>query len=241
MVTEKELIAKIRELREIKPRKEWVFLTKNRILGEEKLESSRFFRIGEFFSGLFVQPRLIYASLTLLFIIFGLFGFAQNSLPGDLLYPIKKITEKSQAVFVSKEELPKLQLELANKRLEELNKIAQTNDVKKLAPAITEFQENVDRAVKSLVKSKKIDKELVEKTAMIEKTREEVEKVLGTNIGTEEYENSLAKIVESQLKDLENRSLTEEQKEILEKAKSDFENGDYSQALEKVLILSENK
>ena len=35
ILTEKQLIGKVRKLRQIRPRKDWVFLTKKGILGEE--------------------------------------------------------------------------------------------------------------------------------------------------------------------------------------------------------------
>jgi len=226
MMTEKELIGKVRELRQIRPRKDWVVLTKSQILGEEP--KILFFP--------FFKPAL--ATVTTLGILFGIFSLAQNSLPGDILYQIKKITEKSQAVFVSEEELPKYNLEIANKRLEELTKIAQTNQVQKMAPAIEEFQANVSETAKNLVKVKKVDEEIVENTKKLEENKERVEKVLATKIETDEYDQALAQLVESQIKDLEGGTLTEVQQGLLEEAKEDFETGNYSQALEKILILS---
>jgi len=229
MMNEKELIGKIRELRQIKPRKDWVVLTKSQILGEEKKYTSLFFF------------RPVYASLIVVFILFGLFGISQNSLPGDLLYSIKKISEKSQAVFVSEKELPKYNLEIANKRLEELNEIAQTNQVKKLAPAISEFQANVSEAAKNLanVKGQDVEK-IVAQTKKLEETKKKVEEVLATKIETEEYDNALAQLVEREIQDLEERTLTEEQTATLREAKADFEAGNYSDALIKILSLSQN-
>ena len=221
-----ELIKKIQELKQIKPGKDWVVLTKSQILAEEP--KVLFFP--------FFKPVL--ATVTAFGILFGIFSLAQNSLPGDFLYSIKKITEKSQAVFVSEEEKPAFQFELANKRLEELTKIAQTNQVKKIAPAITEFQADVSEAAKSLVKMKKVDAELVAQTKKLEENKESVEKVLATKIETEEYDQALAQLVESQIKDLEEGTLTENQGKLLEGAKENFEAGNYSQALEKILILS---
>jgi hypothetical protein len=226
MMTEKELIGKVRELRQIRPRKDWVVLTKSQILGEEP--KILFFP--------FFKPALV--TVTTFGILFGIFSLAQNSLPGDILYQIKKITEKSQAVFVSEEELPKYNLEIANKRLEELTKIAQTNQVQKMAPAIEEFQANVSETAKNLVKVKKVDEEIVENIKKLEENKERVEKVLATKIETKEYDRDLAQLVESQIKDLERGTLTEVQQELLEEAKEDFDAGNYSQALEKILILS---
>ena len=223
-MNEKELIGKIRELRQIKPKKRWVLLTKRQIVGEEKMDLSLF--------------PAVYAGLFFFLILIGLFEFSQTALPGEPLYPLKRISEKAQAIFVSQEEQPKLNLELANKRLEELSEIVEKNEVKKLAPAITEFQANAVLAAKNLAKVKKIDKEIVAQTKKLEENKERVEEILATKIEIEEYDNALAKLVEREIKDLESRSLTEEQQELLTEAKEDFEAGNYSEALVKILNLS---
>jgi len=230
-MTEEELIGKIRELRQIQPRKDWVSLTKSQILGE----SARGRDSVSFFP--FWRPALV--TVTAFGILFGVFSFAQNSLPGDILYSVKKLTEKGQAIFVSKEELPKYNLEIANKRLDELTEIAQTNQVKKLASAISEFQANMSEAAKSLAEVKGQDvKKIIAQTKKLEENKQIVEGVLATKIETEEYDDALAQLVENQIKDLEKSTLTEEQKLLFEEAKADFSAGNYSQALEKILILS---
>lgn len=229
---EKELISKIQKLRQIKPDQDWVVLTKSQILGEEKKCTSLFL-----FPFLKVKP--VYAGLVVIFILFGLFGMAQNSLPGDLLYPIKKITEKSQAVFISEEELPKYNLEIANKRLEELNKIAQTNQVKKLTPAISEFQSSVSQAGQKLTETKKPKvKEIVEVTKKIEENKQKVES-RGIEVGeTTELDKALLQLIERQLKDLQVRSLTDSQKQIFLEAVEDFKAGKYADTLYKIWLLT---
>jgi len=222
MRTEKEIIKKIKLLKQIKPEKKWVFLTKEKILGKEPL----------FFP--FLKP----AFAGLLFVLI-LFGLSFTSLPGEPFYLIKKLAERGQTVFIPDEQKPKLELELANKRLEELSKIAEKNDVKKLVPAINEAKESVAQATKNLVKSKKVDKEIVQKTLQLEKKKQEVEKVLGTKITEEEAENPTKLVAKYLMEDLENRTLTEEQKQILEKAKEYFENENYEKVLELLLTIGQ--
>lgn len=229
-MTEKELIGKIRELRQIQPSKDWVSLTKSQILGKE----DKYNNLISVFQILFSKPA--YAGLVVVFVLFGLFGFSQNSLPGDLLYPIKKITERSQAVFVSEEELPKYNLEIANKRLDELNQIAQTNQVKKLAPAISEFQANISEAAKSLAKVKGQDVEkIVAQTKKLEENTKKVEEVLATKILSQETEESLISFYKTQaemlINDLGNQTLTEEKEEILNQMKKLFEEEKYLETL----------
>jgi len=229
-MTEKELIGKIRELRQIRPRKDWVLLTKTQILGGVEVRPQPF---------LFPFFRPAYAGLFVVLILIGLFEFSQSALPGEPLYLLKRVVERSQAVFVSESEKPKLNLELANRRLDELNQVAQNNEVKKLAPAINEFQANAAIAAKNLAKVKKVDKEIVAQIKKLEENKEKVEKVLATKIEMEEYDNDLAKLVENQIKDLETRTLSEDQQKLLEEAKADFEAGNYSDALIKILDLSQ--
>jgi len=238
---EKTLIGKIEILRQIRPRKNWVVLTKKRILGEERTLPGLFSDSLRVFQGLFYQYKLALASLILLFILGGTFAFAQKSLPGEPLFVIKKMTEKTRAVFVAENERPKVQLELANKRLEDLAKIAETNDVRKLAPAIDEFQANVSEAAKNLTKAKTVGKDIILQTQELEKNKEKIEKTLATQIGTEELENVYKDLAEQQIKDLENSSLTESQEKILEEAKEYFEAGDYSNSLIKTIEASQTK
>ena len=237
-MTEKELIGKIRELRQIKPNRDWVVLTKSQILGEEKKYTSLFL-----FPVLKLRP--VYAGLIAVLILFGLFGFAKNSLPGDLLYPIKKIAQKSQAVFVSEEEKPAFQLKLANQRLEDLTKASTKN----LAPTINEFQVNISEAAKTISKIDAttsdpiVTKKIVEEAQKLKKNKQ-IAETLGVVTGeTEELEEALIPYykveAERRIKDLENRSLTEGQQKLLEEAKEEFEAGNYDQALEKIWILSQ--
>jgi len=230
-MTENELIGKIRKLRQIKPRKDWVVLTKSQILGEEKMDVSLF---------PFFKP--VYAGLFLFLILIGLLEFSFAALPGELLFPLKRIVEKTQAIFVSEEEKPKMNLELANKRLEELNQIAEKNEVKKLAPAMNEVQASISETAKNLVKSKKIDRETIEKSLELAKNKEKAEKSLGINIGSEETEESLNDFYKTQAEyligDFKNRTLTDEGKIALENAEKEFEAGNYLEALT-ILILSQ--
>jgi len=228
---EKELIKKIQLLRKVKPREDWVLLTKTQILGEEKIGPISGIEILRF--------RPVYAGLLFVFVVFGLFSVSLNSLPGEPLYPVKKVAEQSQAFFVPEKKLPGYTLEMANKRLEELTKIAKANEVKKLAPAFSEFQAEVSEAAKIIEESKNVDvKEIVAKTKKLEHNKEIAEDILATKIETKELDNALAGLVGRQIKDLENSTLNENQKALLAQAKEAFETGNYNLALEKILQIT---
>jgi hypothetical protein len=141
--------------------------------------------------------------------------------------------------LASETEKPNVQLELANKRLEELNNIAQNNQVKKLAPAIQEFQANVSQAAKDLAQAKQPDvKQIIDTTKKITENKQKIE-ALGVEVGdSKELDNALAQVVEKEIKELEDKSLTESQEEVLTKVKESFEAGNYSEALEEILLLN---
>ena len=238
MITEKDLIKKIGLLRQIKPKKDWVVLVKKEILEEEP--KINFSTVLKTLPRLIFSPKFVFAEVLSVLIFFGIFTSAQNSLPGDLLYPVKKVTEKARLIFVSGDEKQIAQIELANKRLEELSQIAQKNQVEKLAPAIEEYQASVSEAAKNI---KKITKEIIQQNQKLAETKAKIES-LGIVIDeTESSEFAIsnriaeAKIAEVQLKDLEGSTLNNIQQKTLEEAKQAFEDGNYRLALDLIQLL----
>ncbi len=245
-MTEQELIAKVRKLRQIQPSQDWVILTKKNILGEE---SSHRGRVSVSSLLATFRLRLVFAPVLAVFVLIGVFIFAQYSLPGNLLYYVKRAAEKGQAVFVSVEKRPKYNLELTSKRLEELNQIAQENQVKNIASALDEFQKTRAAAKKSVSNSikGKSEKEAIKIAKGVASELNEInkkeEKVLGSlGIDSEEKENGSADktVIELLLKDAEGLTLTEEQINDLAEVKSYYGEGDYVSALELYLTSSLN-
>ncbi|GAI44716.1 unnamed protein product [marine sediment metagenome] len=162
--------------------------------------------------------------MLVLAILFGLFGFAQNSVPGDTLFSIKKITEKGQAVFISKKNQPRHDLEIANKRLDELAIIVENNQTKKLASGINEAQESVLKAVENKIKPDEV-KKIAGKI-----------KVLGTKVEMGELNDMVIlsediEQVEYLINYLKTRTLTEDQEDILEKMEAEFKVGNFEKAV----------
>lgn len=231
---DKFLIAKLQELRQIKPKKDWASFTKTQILGREPG-----FALFPYFNIRF-EFKPAFAGLIAVFILFTGFGYTlvKHSIPGDSLYAIRKTYHETRVFFVSQEEKPAFQLKLANDRLEDLAKAP----VKNLAPTIIEFQANISEAVRNLAQieasasSSAAIKKIVEETRKIEENKQRVESLGVVVEGTEELENALGKIVENLIKDLEERTLDEERAEILVQMKELFEEKKYSEALETYLI-----
>jgi hypothetical protein len=236
---EQELISKIKELRNIKPNQNWVAFTKTKILGEE--QKTNWVSVLEFFPGLvYRHSRLAFASLIIFGIIAAAFGFSQGALPGDPIYALKRLSEKTSLSFVSERNLPDVQLALANKRLDELNTIIQTNQIKKIAPAVQEFQANISKAAKDLVRAQdNIDiNKIVVETRKIKDGRQKIESLGGIVGDTKEFDNALSQLIDRELKDAETRTLTENQQKVLTTAKEKFAAEDYAGALEEILLLN---
>jgi len=224
--SEKLLISKLQELRSIRPEKDWVSSTKTRVLGEDP---------GFYFFPYF-KPALVGAAFALTLFVF---AFAQNSLPGDALYSVKKISERSQALFVSQQAKPQANLQLANKRLEELSRVAEKNQTGKLSQAIDEFQVSVSQVAKNLSESSDPvrNKEIVDRMVSEAQT---VSAYLGADVGgdalAELKERTNVEYVAYLISDLETRTLTESQTEILNQMKELAGQGDYLAALELYLV-----
>ena len=267
--TEKQIISKLQELRQIKPSNDWVVFTKEQIFEDvrnralhttsnfsfisfikEIQKGERFTRLNpakrefrqrrNYLTGLIFRHKPAFAFALSVLILIGVFGFAQNSVPGDSLFPLKRIAEKGTAVFVSEKDQAKHSFELANKRLDDLTKIAEENEVKNLAPAINEYQKSVSKAAESLVQAE-LGQEIINQVKKLEESKQILIEVYGiAGLEEEEQANPTKIVVEWLIEDSENSSLTEEKQEILAEVKEDYEAGDYFQALEKILLLINN-
>jgi len=237
MLTEKQLISKIKDLRQIKPSQNWVSFTKSQILGvDEKKSFVPFWNYG------FSSFRLKFAMVSILFIMvmLGGCGIIERSLPGDLLYTARKIVHKAQTVLLPEQEKPAYQLKLANDRLNDLAKAPAKN----LAPTISEFQANISEATRDLARidattsDPVIMKRIVDAAKKLNESKQKMED-LGMVIGekeTIELNYAFKELADYSIKDLESRTLTDGKKEILLKMKELFGEGKYSETLEFYLL-----
>ncbi len=257
-MTEAELFKQLKELKQIRPDSEWVVLTKSRIFADfaapEFAQPSvqpatmSLRNMLSFFNFFHPKYRTIAVPIFSLAVLLGIFSFARVTVPGDLLYPVKRAAEATQINFAAEEQKSKIHLEFANNRLEELNSIAQTDKIKSLAPsAISEFQTNITEAAKNLSYIKEpqnhpeMIKEVVGYVKKIKENKIRLEAVLAgsTDVGgTEELDNALAKLAEKEIEALEKRILTEEQEQALVAIKEDYGAGNYDSALEKLILIN---
>jgi hypothetical protein len=227
MMEEKQILKQLKKFRKIQPEKNWVLSTKKQILGED-------FQTFPIFQ--FVFSTLCVISLFLL----ALFQFSNFALPGEPLYVFKKAKENFLAKL-KKEKEPEIKIEALKNRTEELKEITKSNDTKKLPKGLEELKNQAKETSKVLSQTKVKPKDLKKVMASLQNIKE-VEKSLGINLESEseikEYQKSLKDQLKLIIEDLEQRSLTENQKEILESAKKDLEENNLESALTKVLSLN---
>lgn len=253
MKSEKEIINQIRSLREIKPDAEWVSLAKIQVLGHEAIghKSSLINSVLNLFS----QYRIAVAGLLLVSLAGGTVAAAQGALPGEPLYALKKATEKSMAVITGQKDTPAANLQLAAKRLEEINLMSQRNLVKNLSTAFYEYKSAkaaAKKEVAELVRQNPDNAGTIVKEAGlamkdINTKEKQVYGALGldqdasnTDDGSEVVSDKT--IVESLIKYFKKgSSLSDEQVKDLEEVKKLFDAGDYSNAIDYYLNSTLNK
>ncbi|MBI1866400.1 MAG: hypothetical protein HY005_01430 [Candidatus Staskawiczbacteria bacterium] len=253
---EKQLINKLKEFQQIKPNKDWVVLVKNQIFiaqspvkGQIKAQKKQTFGFLDFLPALIHQRKLAYAFASLLFIMVGMFGFAQYTMPGDALFSVKKLTEQSQTAFISQENQLKNNFETANRRLDDLTQVVKDNKMQNIAPAIREFQASISEATKNLVgisgmeqKDYKSIKDIAFQIKKIKDNKKELQ-TLGVDLEdtkeSKDLNDALAPLVLREIDDLENTTLTEDQQKIMQEVKDLYADGKYSDALEGILTIND--
>ena len=230
---DKELIKRLSHLKRIKPREDWVVLTRQRIIGEG-LQKGRFWDmvervVGYMGGAMLAKPAFVIPVLACVVAGGAVWQGAFRSLPGDTLYPLRA------AFGIS-----------AQQSLADLKAVAEQNKVKNLPSAIQEFEANASKISEDFIaivenqpeKALQASRQVVQ----LQKEKSEVERILGTKIGEEqeeEIENATRRLVEYEFSYLETRSLTEEQEKLFESAKTSAAEGDYGTALETIWILSQ--
>ena len=138
-ITEKQLIDSLKQLKEIKPRKEWALLLKSQILAEKQVtvaeiktaeKPTKSIGILDIFSSLFFQRKLAYSFAAALLLIIGIFGLVRYTMPGDLLFPAKKMAEQSQAALTGQTPV-KRDVAALSTRVNELAKVAKEGKTNK--------------------------------------------------------------------------------------------------------------
>jgi len=235
-MTETEIITSIRGLKEIKPDQEWVFLSKSRILGVETANTG--FRFPDYFRFLTYKPALA-AAACFAFII-GTVAMAKDSLPGDFLFPVKRIVERSQEALVPKDKLANYQFEQTTKRFNELTTVTEKKQTRNIDSAVSELKASLSQSAKNIKISDNTNKkDIVNEAKKLVEQKDKAEKALGVVINDDgELENAIKTLVDREIEDLDGRTMTDAQAQLLESAKQDVEEGNYGKALDGIWLIS---
>ncbi len=121
----KEIIGKIKQLDKIQPSSEWLNWERHNLMTHISLDEELDDGAG-FFNWL-KAPQSFALVVCLILIVFGgpwlMVKASQASLPGDILYSVKKISEDLQTTIASGNNKAQLKVDFASRRLEELVKI----------------------------------------------------------------------------------------------------------------------
>lgn len=230
-ITQKQLISSLKQMNDIKPRKEWVSLLKSQILAEKEevvRQETTFSVIME----TFLSPkRMSYSFAAILLLVAGVFGLSSSTMPGDLLFPVKKMTEQSVATLSGQTRINQ-DIQTLNNRINDLAQASKEDKIGNIPSTIVEITE----AAKNLKNSPVKDSETLKRIAISLKT---LANVPGTDLSeTADVKDLYKTIVETQIEDLQNITLTEEQKDLLVEIQDLYEQEMYSYALEKILLIN---
>lgn len=242
MLTEKELISKLQTLKDIKPRQDWVFSLKSEIL----ISNAKINKIGiwDLIRNLDlrfrISPKLAYSLATVLLIMIGMFGFAQYTVPGDLLFSVKKATEQSQAALSGQTSL-KQDMANLNNRINDLAQVTKEGKTANIPSAINEVRQSASKVAESLKTATTKDPQSAKELANDVKKIKQLQ-TLADLTGTAEIKSlndALAVLVQNEITDLEKTTLTEDQEIILKDVKDLYDKEDYATALEKILTIND--
>lgn len=206
-------VTKIRLLKHIQPNPDWLKSQRRNLLLElesdkqsRKVWSLPGFSLSNFAlkKSLALKPVLV--SLVLFCLIFGsgllTVWAAKNSLPGDLLYPIKISLENARVKVSSTESKPRLQAELVKTRIEELNRIIkETRDLaekkERVVKAVDGLHAQVVSTVNSKVETVEAAKAISEKASQAEEALIEAKEKIAAQEGPEEAQEVIEIIDET--------------------------------------------
>ncbi|OGZ65407.1 MAG: hypothetical protein A3C50_03645 [Candidatus Staskawiczbacteria bacterium RIFCSPHIGHO2_02_FULL_43_16] len=226
---EQELITKLKELKNISPRKEWVILSKIQILDSrnhaEIYAQKRGIAAGlQGLLGMVFQRKFAYAYAALAILLVGSVGIMQFDLLGN-----QGVQVASQAAIIE----AKSNVEVFKEKSKELAITAKSDPV-----AVSLAVDNVKAAAKQLTEIIKKDPGVAKEIALEINNNKTYLDVQGS-AELKATSNDLYKTVaEQMIKDLEATSLTESQQEALDIAKELYDKERYTDALESILLLS---
>jgi len=230
---EKQLIAKLKELRQIKPRQDWVVSVKKDIMGEQPKFGTQILSVFRAVPRTVSHHKLVYATVTAFMILVAMVG-------GLFLIPTSN-NNKLETELLAAAVQSRCNLEIANQKLENLTKeIAKNGEAD--STTIQEVNQTIAEASKTIteriVKNPKALKEIVGEVKKIDQNKKNLQ-TLGVIVDEDfQLNNVLQPIVLNEIESLEKSSLTESQQLELKELKTLYKIGQYTDALEKILLIT---
>lgn len=247
-----QIITKLKGLRQIKPAQEWQEDTKSFILGpiqpQEKVFSGDFLlSFGRLFNPSKLAPALI-PSIIVVLAGAGIFAHFYFSSPED---PNR---ETGGTEITETQEASAVYLALAETKLKQLES---AGDIKKVADILEKAADTISFEPKNSAEMAKIVElvtninKKVQEIDLEEESREQERKEIGdlkaqasvltsvtAQVLEEDIRNITKELVENLIEMIKTRTLSHEQEELFEQAKTNYNKENYQQALEKILFLT---
>lgn len=230
MMNEFELIYQLKQLKEIKPQKDWVVLCKNQILDKE--DFSEKFSIISIFQNLFFIKKfkpvyIVSTGIMLLFIgAVSFFLLTGKEKPIEIAETPTKPESTKEIVLA----LGDLQKEI-DQTIISLEEIKEPQRVLETRNVIVPFVQATKEVLAQLEK------------AELEQNVRTDNKVLAVKQSVENLESAqestIAKLANNLIQFLKTRTLTETQQEVLKQAEQAYNEGNYHQALIDVMLVQQ--
>lgn len=239
-MTEKQLISKLRELKQVKPRKDWVLLVKNEILKKEAVINQP---AQADFAGLFsstckavFQSKMAYSFATLLFIFAGAFGFVQyNTISKDTLLLAENTAEQFQAALMAETSV-KSTFETLKKKSNDLATVKTQKDGN-----VSFATKELNDVAKSLTDAIVKDPSLAKKVAMGIASDQTLMAVFSVDDLKESSDDLLRTLDDQMIEDIQKSkaTFTKERQDAVEEVLELYNEKKYAQAFEELLLIGD--
>lgn len=231
---DKELISQLTQLKQIAPRKEWVSLVRSQIISNPQKGYHYDSRHNVFSVMDFLYKRnFAYAFAALLVTVLGTFGLSQYVLTQDGTYPSDSVAPKLQASLIGTSEV-KSNVENLKRKSQDLAVATKDGKSGSIASAISEVKDATKNLTTAIQKDPAIAKEVA---LEIKHSGALLDITAGPDL--KETSDNLYKIIDAQMiQDLQKTTLTEDQKVVLNQVTQLYHDGNYIEALEHILLIS---
>lgn len=152
------IINKLKDLRQIQPNAEWSRATRIELLEKAGFFVSKKSIPSHPFSSLFIPSHPIFKPILVTLLILALLGgggltiqIAKTTLPGNLLYPVKRATEVARLYLTTGQDRAAFRTELVLKRLKEIESLSQEDNKDRLAQARQNFHQELINLQKEIM------------------------------------------------------------------------------------------